>query len=141
VALGALNTAIADGALADLKPGLKPMALPDGTVLDAVGMFQVFSGMVQVDLPAESLIPDHLAPQVSEHLGAYLRRQFGSAGIDFAVSDRDHLVQNAPVLDQLLAGRPADGEAILADLPKVAWLLGCSHDDLMDVVRQAMPAA
>ena len=55
------------------------------------------------------------------------------------MSDRDHLVRNAPVLDQLLAGRPATGEAILADLPKIAWLLGCGHEDLMDVVRQATP--
>ena len=139
VALGTLNTAIADGTLPGLKPGMKPMALPDGTVLDAVGMFQVFSGMLPVDLPEEPVISEQAAPQVSEHLGAHLRRQFGAAGIDFAVSDRDHLVRNAPVLDQLLAGRPATGEAILADLPKIAWLLGCGHEDLRDVVRQATP--
>jgi hypothetical protein len=144
VAMGQLNQAIAAGTLPQtLVPagGLKPMVLPDGTVLDAVGMFQVFSGALQFDAEPEREIPAAVATPVAVALGRYLRQQFGSQGIDFAVGDRDRLVQAAPVLDQLLAGKGASGELVLRDLEAIAGLLGCSADDLWDVVQEAIEAA
>lgn len=137
VALGAVNQAVATTPIRRKAPSgqnIQPMMLPDGTVLDACGLFAVFSGLLPVDLPPQPVIPEAQAAALSALLGRYLRGQFGAMGIDFAVTDRQRLVQAAPTLAQLLIGETAAPDDLQWDLANIAVLLGCSADELWDVV-------
>jgi hypothetical protein len=137
VALGALNALVATTPIRRKGPAsqnIQPITLPDGTVLDACGLFAVFTGLLPVELPDQLVIPEAQAAELSASLGRYLRSQFGSQGIDFAVTDRQRLVQAAPVLRQLLAGEVATAHAITTDLEAIAELLGCPAEALWDVV-------
>jgi len=137
LALGALNAMVATTQVRCKGSGnqaIQPITLPDGTVLDACGLFMVFTGLLPVELPDHLVIPEAQAAVLSARLGHYLRSQFGSQGIDFAVIDRQRLVQAAPVLQQLLVGEPATADAITADMETIADLLGCPADALWDGV-------
>ena len=75
VALGAVNQAVATTPIRRKAPSgqnIQPMMLPDGTVLDACGLFAVFSGVLPVELPDQLVIPEAQAAGLSALLGLSL---------------------------------------------------------------------
>ena len=150
LAIGQLNMAIAHangegpavpehhptcpGTLAELWQYKNYMKYADGSPLDAIGCFEAFTGLVDLEVMGArgaSFNPESM-PAVSKAVGKLLRFELMRQGIDFTDAP-----EAKTVFSQLLYGKTVDPIAFVDELPAIAAQSEVPENLLLDTAMEA----
>jgi len=144
-ALGLFNQALANAELPQTMGSLwkdrEVMRTADGAVMGPAEMFLAFVGALDLGLSNAKEIPLEHEESVSAVFGKWVRLTLAGKGVDFAVDDKQRLINAAASFKVLLSGgKPAKGEQLVKDLPLIAVELGVEEGECWDVIQEHLRA-
>jgi len=117
--------------------GREPLLDADGVVMGPRGLFEAFTGLRALAINDDRHIaPDDEKP-ASEALGRFLRLRLAANGVDW-LTELPVLRNTSPAIEDLLMGRPVQGDRLIHQLPKLAALADTTDAALWDVIAGAL---
>jgi hypothetical protein len=139
--IGQLNQAVAAKSfpshLKEMWEDLVPMVDKNGDHLGPGELFLAAAGQIDLGFNMTRDIPSSYEADVSQALGAYLRKRLIERGVDFIIAMKD-LTGICPSVEPLLMGRQVSGYQVIEDLANLAEMIGESDSVLWSVCSDAM---
>ena len=90
-----------------------------GAPLGPSGIFEAITGMIDLEVNLDRVIPKQDETHVSKELGRVLRKELAKQGVDW-LDEVTTLKEQAPCIENLLMGKVANGSDITDQLEELA---------------------
>jgi hypothetical protein len=117
--------------------GREPLLDADGMVMGPRGLFEAFTGLRALSVNDDRQIAPDDEKTASEALGRFLRLRLAANGVDW-LTELPALRTSCPAIEELLMGRPVQGDRLIHQLPKLAALADTTDSALWDVIAGAL---
>ena len=117
------------GTLSKLWQGMNWLKDAQGAPLGPAGVFEVITGLVDLEVNLERVISSQDESLVSQALGKTLRMELAKQGIDW-LDEIMTLKEQAPCIEQLLMGKEVNGSEITDQLDQLAKIADMNADQL-----------
>ena len=104
----------------------------DGTPMDSVDLFKVFTGQVDIGITSAKAIPVRKEKAVAKALGKYMRLALAKLDIDY-YTDMADLKKKSKTIEKLVTNKPVSGVSIVQDLPNLARLIEQAEEDVWGI--------
>ena len=142
MSLGELNLSIAKangeaitsrytcpGTLSKLWQGMNWLKDAQGAPLGPSGVFEVITGLIDLEVNLDRVISSQDESLVSKELGRTLRMELAKQGVDW-LGEIMTLKEQAPCIEQLLMGKEVRGSEITDQLDQLAKIADMTSEEL-----------
>tara|TARA_B100000965_G_scaffold227590_1_gene190489 strand:- start:146 stop:895 length:750 start_codon:yes stop_codon:yes gene_type:complete len=121
--------------ISDLWKEKKYLMNLDGTPMSSQDIWNTFAGFVDFGVPEAKKIPIEYEQDVSNVLGAYLRKKFAEKKIDFLDPQEFlKLTKQSELIPEMILNRRVAGEDLIKGLDRIGSSVNESGDDLWQFV-------